>query len=118
MRKEMFDAEIKLNEIISKEIKGNITRSRARWVEEGERSNKYFFGLEKVNGKKKILSKLSDPEKGLLLDQEGITDHVVRFYKKLFSSKNPSSVDIENYIESTNLEKITSTLYDKLEGGA
>ena len=117
MRKEMFEAEIKLNEIISKEIKGNITRSRARWVEEGERSNRYFFGLEKVNGKKKILSKLSDPEKGLLLDQDGITDHVVRFYQKLFSSSNPSSVDIENYIESTNLDKITSTLYEKLEGG-
>ena len=58
IRKELFDAEAKLNSIIDIEIKGAITRSRAQWTEEGERSTKYFFGLEKSNNKKKSICKL------------------------------------------------------------
>ena len=60
IRKELFDAEAQLNSIIDIEIKGAITRSRAQWTEEGERSTKYFFGLEKSNNKKKSICKLDN----------------------------------------------------------
>ena len=51
----LYEVETKLNGIIKQEVEGIITRSRAQWAEEGERSTKYFFGLEKVNGKKKTI---------------------------------------------------------------
>ena len=69
LRKDMFDAEAKLNDIISREMRGNITRSRARWTEQGERSIRYFFGLEKSNAKKTIISILSCPQSGMIYDR-------------------------------------------------
>ena len=53
LRKQLMEAQAKLNEIIDYEVQGIIARSRAKWVEQGERSTKYFFGLEKHNAKKK-----------------------------------------------------------------
>ena len=79
LRKQLFDNEIKLNSIIDQEVKGVITRLRVKWTEEGERSTKYFFGLEKSNGKKKFINKLISPEKGVLHDQSEIPNHIVEF---------------------------------------
>ena len=49
LRKQLFDNEIKLNSITDhdQDVKGVVTRSRVKWTEEGKRSTKYFFGLEK-----------------------------------------------------------------------
>ena len=58
LHKKLFDNEVELNSIIDLEVQGIITRSRAQWTEDGERSTKYFFGLEKSNGKKKSISNL------------------------------------------------------------
>ena len=33
--------------------KGAFVRSRERWMEDGEKSTKYFLGLEKRNGERK-----------------------------------------------------------------
>ena len=49
LRTELFEAEVKLNKIIDIETQGIITRSRAKWTEQGERSTEYFFGLEKAH---------------------------------------------------------------------
>ena len=49
LRNEFFEAEYKLNSILDLEKQGFITKSRAQWTEQGERSTKYFFGLEKLN---------------------------------------------------------------------
>ena len=90
LRDRMFEAEAQLNKIISSEIRGSMTRSRAQWVEQGERSTKYFFGLEKSSGKKKFISKLSSSSGSTIYDQAGISDHVVKFYQKLFRNTSPS----------------------------
>ncbi len=50
--RQLHESQHQLNNIISEEINGVITRSRAQWVEEGERSTKYFLGLEKSASKK------------------------------------------------------------------
>ena len=58
LRNNFFEAEVKLNSLLDLETQGLITRSRAQWTEQGERSTKYFFGLEKSNSKKKSICKL------------------------------------------------------------
>lgn len=116
LRKDLFDTEAKLNNIISDEIRGNITRSRARWTEQGERSTRYFFGLEKSNAKKKSISKISCPQSGnLIYDQEGISKHVVQFYQKLFRTANPSNRNINSYLSSCNLTEISHELSSNLD---
>jgi len=46
--------------------KGAIFRSKARWVEKGEKPTKYFFNLENRNYEKKIVSQLQIGEQELL----------------------------------------------------
>ena len=48
--------ESKLNTILEFETKGLITRSRSRWMEEGEKSTKYFCNLEKRTWQKKCIN--------------------------------------------------------------
>ena len=68
----------------------------ATWTEQGERSTKYFFGLEKSNCKKKSIGKLVDEKNRELFDQFGISNHIVEFYKKLFRSTEPNMENIKN----------------------
>ena len=55
LRKQLFDAECKINSIINIETQGAMTRSRAQWTEEGERSTKYFLALKNQRVRKKAL---------------------------------------------------------------
>ena len=45
LRKELFDAQRKVDQLTLEEIQGNIIKARVNWFEKGERSTKYFFGL-------------------------------------------------------------------------
>lgn len=51
-------ARISLNELYEYKIEGIIVRSRARWVEQGEKSTAYFLNLEKRNKKYNVIQKL------------------------------------------------------------
>ena len=44
-----------LNNLIAQKAKGAAVRSRARWMEYGEKNNKYFLGLEKRSRERKTL---------------------------------------------------------------
>ena len=51
---EMQDTKLALDLYALHEIEGAQVRSQLKWIEEGERNTKYFFGLEKSNFNKKI----------------------------------------------------------------
>ena len=99
----LCDAEARLDKLIKVEIQGVITRSKIQWTEEGERSTKYFFGLEKSRAKKKTIVKLIDSENNTLSSQADISKHVVDFYQSLYSCDDCNHTDISNYITSSNL---------------
>ncbi len=65
--------------------KGTYTRSRAKWLEEGERNSSYFFALEKRNGQRKTLSALNI-DGVISKDLKGISDFVAKFYSNLYTS--------------------------------
>jgi hypothetical protein len=46
---ELNEAKHDLEEIRNKKIKGCFVRTKARWIEEGEKPTKYFLNLEKRN---------------------------------------------------------------------
>ena len=56
---------LKKREVESCKTKGAIIRSKIQWVEEGEQSSKYFFGLDKNN----YGTVTMDPEEILNLEQ-------------------------------------------------
>lgn len=61
-----LDEQIKLNNLQTQldnmyleKAKGAFIRSRARWIEQGEKNTSYFFNLEKQRQVKKKIQKLS-----------------------------------------------------------
>lgn len=88
--------------------KGAFIRSRARWLEEGEKNTSYFFGLEKQRQTKKKINKL-------LVDnlrndsQEQINKEIEHFYKKLYES-NFSLDDCQTFFE---IIRPSSTIIDE-----
>lgn len=74
-------------EIFSLKVKGAQVRSRAKWWEEGEKSSKYFFGLEKRNSKEKSWDQILDKQGKLITGTRNIQDRQVEFYKDLYSSQ-------------------------------
>ena len=113
----LCDAEAKLDKLINVEIQGVITRSKIQWTEEGERSTKYFFGLEKSRAKKKAIVKLIDSENITLSSQADISKHVVDFYQSLYSCNDCSHTDISNYVTSSNLDSIDEDLRNLIDRG-
>ena len=73
-------------------ISGVIVRSKELWVEHGEKPTKYFFNLEKMREKKKVVSELKSHSGELLLDSKDIRKVMYDFYQNLFSKEE---VDLE-----------------------
>jgi len=88
-------------------------RSRALYYEEGEKSTKYFYNLEKANRDNKTISKLQS-DRGILTDSREILEEEVKFYKKLYTSNsNEYNKTTCNQVYDMFLLKDNVTLDDK-----
>ena len=65
---------------------GTILRSRARWHEQGERNSKYFYGLEKRNYSRKVVSKLKLTDGSYITNQSDILEEQKIFDEDLNKS--------------------------------
>ena len=79
---ELFYSENLLNELLNKELEGIIIRAKLQWVEQGEKSTRYFMGLEKSNQGRKSLLNIIDEQNHHLNTQREIEQETVKFYKK------------------------------------
>ena len=115
LRTDLFEAEAKLSDIILEETRGAITRSRIQWTEQGERSTKYFFGLEKSNANRKSINTLIDTDNNALTDQSVISNHIVEFYQNLYTPTNPDINSINDYVDNSNLEGLDALFSASLD---
>lgn len=65
--------------------KGAFIRSRAKWVENGEKNTCYFFALEKRNYKRNNISSLKI-DNSITSDPTEMTKHIFQCYSDLYSS--------------------------------
>ena len=84
---EMKDTKLFLDIFSLYEAQGAQTRARMKWIENGERNNKYLLGLEKSNYNKKIILSLKDENGSIHTPQNEIMDIQVKFYKNLYKEK-------------------------------
>lgn len=84
---EMQDTKLALDLYALYEAEGAQVRSRVKWIEEGERNTKYFFGLEKSNFNKKCMRSLKDKTGKLCTSQDDIKQIQVDFYSELYREK-------------------------------
>lgn len=81
----------KLKRIEDENINGYIVRSKVQWHEEGERSTKYFLGLEKNRSIKKHVQKLKLSNGNVTTEPNVILKTAAEFYQKLYTSKSMNS---------------------------
>ena len=79
-----------LNKILDNETQGLIIRSRIRWVEEGEKSSKYFCNLEKRLGEKKSIFRIQKDDGDIVIDKDKILEEIQNFYQNLYAEQNPN----------------------------
>ena len=72
----------KLEDIRKPRINGLIVRSRTRWHEKGEKSSKYFLGLEKSNAMRKTVTFLKDGRQNVTR-----TDSILQKFTENLSEK-------------------------------
>ena len=104
------DKKEQLQQLREKKLKGNLIRSRARWVEQGEKPSRYFCNLENRNFVSKRMSALIDKDGNEVTDLDKINNEVLQFYTQLYSSKES---DIENVDLNVRLKGDTPKLSDE-----
>ena len=57
---------------MNKKTQGAMTHSKAQWYEFGEKNNKYFYNLEKINHKMKHITLLTKEDSNIVLEPKQI----------------------------------------------
>ena len=106
-----------LQDIRHDKLKGNMIRSRAEYIDKGERPTKYFCGLEKHNYVSKSMQKLEKEDGTNITDQKEILKETELYYKNLYSSRDIEleTVDLDEYI-GQNMTRLSNKQAEKLEG--
>ena len=87
-----------LEQLRKKKIEGLLVRSRANWINEGEKPTHYFCNLENRHFINKTVSFLERSNGEVIENQTDILKEVENFYSSLYSKKQVTNVDISNII--------------------
>lgn len=109
------------NELINirqEKLKGHMIRSRAQYIDQGERPTKYFCALEKHNYVSKIISCIEQENGTKITDQEEILTATKEFYENLYKSRDNilEDISLESYMKDNKIPKLSNEDADKIEG--
>ena len=76
-----------LKDMYEKRGKEAMFRSKARWIEKGEKPTRYFFNLEKRNFEKKTIAQLKLVNGEIVSDMKQINKEIESFYSDLLETK-------------------------------
>ena len=107
----------KLEKIYQNESKGAGIRARVKWIEQGERSTKYFLGLEKSRVRKKEIKQLkSQNGKRTIRKQEEIIKEVRKFYSQLYDNEPKNVEEMRNYVFTQNVNQLSEEDKETCDG--
>ena len=112
------ESKAELEEKSLERIRGVMFRSKVKWYEEGEKSSKYFFSLEKARYNAKTCYKMIDDSGKEIDAPKEILNQQRTFYQQLynqdedvnFSVNNSSGIKVPEDIHKTQQEQIS--IYD------
>ena len=97
-----------LNCLVEKIAQGAAIRSRARWMEFGEKSNKYFLSLQKWHRSKKSINSLQNKQDILIHNQNEIFNELANYHKNLyFDNEQSDGNNCYDFVAELNLPNIT-----------
>ena len=97
------------------QCKGAFVRSRARWLEFGEKSNKYFLQLEKTKGKKKEIDCI-EINGNIIKDDDKVLTQIHDFYSKLYEKECMISSEFKDYLANLNFNVLSEDEANVCEG--
>ena len=75
----------------NKKIKGQITRTRIQWLDQGEKHTSFFCKLKSKQFTEKTIRKLQLDNGSIINDQKMIVKEVQKYYMNLFKEKETFS---------------------------
>ena len=108
--------ERELEQFRLKRMEGVKVRSRARWVEEGEKPSRYFCDMENRHFTSKMMPKLVRTNGTIASDINEIKEETRAFYKRLYSAREVQDVDINTLFNINEIPRLDTFHSDKLEG--
>lgn len=75
-----------LKDMYEKRGKEAMFRSKARWIEKGEKPTRYFFNLEKRNFEKKAITQLKLVNGEIVSDMKQLNKEIESFYSDLLET--------------------------------
>ena len=107
------ELEKEVDDYYQQKCEGAYIRSRAVWLEKGEKSTSYFLSLEQKQQNDNTINRVKNERGDMFCDNDNIIDTIYTFYKKLYSSRNISGNNIDAYLE--NVECLSVTEHEKDE---
>ncbi len=92
-----------------KEAEGAQIRSRAKWVEKGEKNTKFFLNLETRRQTNNTISSIKNEKGELLCKSDTILHEGANFYKTLYKTRQISSNNISAFIDDILINNKLST---------
>lgn len=97
-----------LQQLRNKKLNGKLIRSRAKWIQEGEKPTQYFCNLENRNFVSKIMSKLQAKNGNILSSQNEILEETMKHYKTLYTEREVNDINLNDTIhEHPSIHKLT-----------
>ena len=96
--------------LIRVNTQGIILRSKAQWIEEGEKNTKFFLNLEKRNYNRKYIKKLINNKEQEVIDPVAILEEQKNFYKSLYSSQIDPEIGFglqQKFLSSDHIPKLS-----------
>ena len=110
-RKEALEREI--NTILSEKALGAQIRARAKWIEKGEKSTSYFLRLEKHHQSSNTIKGLRNENNEIIYGSKKSLTLMREFYMNLYSSRDVSFSEIQEYFADVQSDLILSKEHQK-----
>ena len=95
-------------------LRGMLLRSRARWVEDGEKVSSYFCNLEKRHFVDKSINKITIDDDNAITDKRDIVKEFNNFYKCLYTKRDVRDAAVSDLV--SDLPKLNDLQANQLEG--
>ena len=96
LAKLLFDTQSELDELIAEKTNSAIFRTKSTYYELGEKTNKYFYNLEKTRYNAKTIHVLLDEKGNEIRKEDEILKSQKTFYEKLFSKNKEVKFNLKN----------------------
>ncbi len=101
-----------IERIDREKAQGAIVRSRAKYVELGERNSRYFLNLEKKNQEIKNITCIVTEDNAVVTSEKKVLEEQCKFYEKLYGDTGVVAEPISercDFLENPSIKKLSRT---------